>query len=542
MALFRSRSRENQALPAGWLAFILAAGCWPPLPARDRDLHYTITGEEAFDDLGWRLAPLGDVDGDGAPDFAAAARQFRVDATGKVLVISGRSGETLRTLLAGSPGVRYGSSMGSGGDFDGDPTDDLLIQGTDIVELRSPRTGELIHVLRDPKYSPFALQLTGVGDIDGDDRDDFAIGLPREVRRVGAGQTLLTDGSVTVHSGRTAEVLWERRGEEPDDAFGVAVEPLGDIDGDGVPDLAVGMAGHRTGEPRPGKLYVLSGIGGETIYTRTLGLAGDGYSRHLAVLGDVNGDGLRDIAVGAANYPLFGVGGRGAGRVDVLSGAGGELIWSVLGQDFDRLAVGEFFRGDILGAELENAGDADGDGADDLLIYAGRAGFGSEDSGRAYLRSGRDGRLLAAYESERDHTAFGDRFARVGDIDGDGRSEFAISASFWEAGDPLLPHGRVYVLGYTGAGPRFVRGDANGDGNVNISDAVAILNHLYLGGPAECLEAMDADRSRRVDISDPIVLIRRLILGGRAPQPPYPDCGHFVSFRPQLSCEESSCR
>lgn len=72
----------------------------------------------------------------------------------------------------------------------------------------------------------------------------------------------------------------------------------------------------------------------------------------------------------------------------------------------------------------------------------------------------------------------------------------------------------------------FVRGDANVDGQVDISDGVKILNVLFLGdAPEGCDDAMDSNDDGKTDISDGVWILNFLFLGGPKPPQPYPDCG-----------------
>ncbi len=77
------------------------------------------------------------------------------------------------------------------------------------------------------------------------------------------------------------------------------------------------------------------------------------------------------------------------------------------------------------------------------------------------------------------------------------------------------------------AGTPFLRGDANNDSRVDLSDAIAILNSLFLGIPplAPCADALDVNDEGRVDISDAIYLLSYLFQGGAAIPPPYPEPG-----------------
>ncbi len=73
---------------------------------------------------------------------------------------------------------------------------------------------------------------------------------------------------------------------------------------------------------------------------------------------------------------------------------------------------------------------------------------------------------------------------------------------------------------------RFVRGDANADGRVNLADAVWTINALVRGGPpTPCPSAGDANADGRLDLSDPIYTAQHRFLHGPTPPAPFPDCG-----------------
>lgn len=82
------------------------------------------------------------------------------------------------------------------------------------------------------------------------------------------------------------------------------------------------------------------------------------------------------------------------------------------------------------------------------------------------------------------------------------------------------------ISGFIDVAEAFVRGDANVDGNVDISDGIHILNGLFTGGAViDCSDSADYNDDDLVDVSDAISLLSHLFLGGPAPSPPYPDCG-----------------
>ena len=84
----------------------------------------------------------------------------------------------------------------------------------------------------------------------------------------------------------------------------------------------------------------------------------------------------------------------------------------------------------------------------------------------------------------------------------------------------------AYEAGDCGPQPRFRRGDANGDGKQDISDAILTLSYLFLGGAElPCDSAADADDVKGLTISDGVYLLGFLFLGGDPPPPPFPGCG-----------------
>ncbi|HZN60270.1 MAG TPA: hypothetical protein VFD71_19515, partial [Planctomycetota bacterium] len=72
----------------------------------------------------------------------------------------------------------------------------------------------------------------------------------------------------------------------------------------------------------------------------------------------------------------------------------------------------------------------------------------------------------------------------------------------------------------------FIRGDANSDALVDISDCISVLGFLFLGdAPPACSDSADVNDDGEIDISDPVYLLGYLFLGATAPTPPYPEAG-----------------
>jgi len=89
---------------------------------------------------------------------------------------------------------------------------------------------------------------------------------------------------------------------------------------------------------------------------------------------------------------------------------------------------------------------------------------------------------------------------------------------------------------FTYVGRNFIRGDANGNGEVDLADATSILSYLFAGSRFECLDALDTNDSGSVDMADAIYLLAYLFAGGAEPPPPFPQKGPDVTSDP-LPCD-----
>ena len=91
-------------------------------------------------------------------------------------------------------------------------------------------------------------------------------------------------------------------------------------------------------------------------------------------------------------------------------------------------------------------------------------------------------------------------------------------------------------------GPAFTRGDVDGDGSINISDAVRALLGLFAGRGLPCEHAADVDDDGSVNLTDAVTILRFLFRSGAPPPAPFPDCGRD-STPDGLGCSDApSCR
>ncbi len=338
--------------------------------------------------FGSSLSVLGDLDGDGVSDFAAGVPGLDYStgpSGGQVRILSGASGTTILVLQASGPNDRFGDSLASAGDLDSDGLDDLIV-GAPQAFFLSPcygYCGPPPNALFGPGYARafsssdgstlftwtgggfgdhFGTSVAGLGDLTGDGVPEVVVGAPED------SYSALGAGYAQVFSGASGALLANLAGSVVGDYFGYAVSGAGDLTGDGVPDFAVGaprgvpgVIPPPTGPLPAGYVSVFSGASGGLVATLG-GAPGEKFGAALAGVGDVDGDSVPDLFVGAAgggNYSS----GPIPSRATVLSGASGLGLFNFPG---------------ARGTSVGSAGDFNGDGAADLLavpcIFSGTTG------------------------------------------------------------------------------------------------------------------------------------------------------------------------
>ncbi len=414
------------------LLLLLAAA---PAALRGQDRLAWIQGRRG-DLLGTSITALGDLDGDGVPDWAVGAVQAFVSgrpSPGYVQIVSGRTGEALRTLEGASDHDDFGVALAGVGDVDRDGHADLLVgarfddaagPGHGAARLYSGRTGELLATFAgDGSLDEFGFAVSGVGDVDRDGFPDLLVGSPRD-------DTHAADaGSVFVFSGKDRSTLHAFTGAAAGEMFGFAVAGIGDVDQDGHGDFAVGAP--QAGPSQEGEVQVFSGKTGRMLYVIQGAAAGDGLGMAVSGAGDLDGDGVPDLLVGAPRADL----------AYAYSGASGEPILTLEGP-----APASRF-----GAALAGVGDLDGDGVGDLAVGAPRDDRGGSNSGSVTIYSGNSGTELAVLlggAGER----LGSSVAGLGDLDGDGSPEVAAGAPYADLGGQSSGVARVWSFSLGAAG------------------------------------------------------------------------------------------
>jgi hypothetical protein len=296
----------------------------------------------------------------------------------------------------------------------------------------------------------FGSAVTDLGDLEADGVTDLAVGAPfddDDGNNKGAVWILFMDddGRVDQHQKISSEAGSFGGNLKGDDEFGSAVAGIGDLNVDGVFDLAVGAPGNDNGGTDRGGLWILfldaegKVRGHQEIADSEGGFDGnlddeDKFGSAVAAIGDVNGDGVMDLAVGAPNSDD---GFNNAGAVWILFMKVDGKVASQQKISNDAGGLGDKLAGDDqFGSAVAGIGDLDNDGIPDLAVGAPGAG---PDRGVIWiLFLDVEGKVREQQKitdgtggfngTLDDNDRFGSAIAAVGDQDGDGITDLAVGA------------------------------------------------------------------------------------------------------------------
>jgi len=397
---------------------LASVACLAALAAGARS-QMDVTELEGFT-TGWRfgytLAPAGDLDQDGTPDFLASALGSSAFGpyTGQVYRISGKTQAVLGWETGASANAHYGEALAGGVDVNkdgwpeymvGSPYEDVNgIPQSGGVRMYSGKTNQLwFNWWGNAVDAELGRSVGWAGDWDGDTWQDVVVGA------MGGKNQGTATGYVRIFSGKNGATLATFYGQTEGELFGYQSCVVGDWDGDTLPDVAASAPSYKVNGVTVGRVDVRSGADGSTLASWTGTDEPGFFGQSMARIGDVNWDGKDDLLIGAP-APLK------PGRVVVKLAGTGATWFEREGEDPTEM----------LGASVAVTGDVNKDGTPDFMA----GGTFSSDGGLARVYSGWSGEVLwSTMEAYAPGDLFGTAVLDVGDLDGDGWTELAVGAA-----------------------------------------------------------------------------------------------------------------
>ena len=432
-----------------YVVFGSAGGVTSPfkLSILDGSNGFAIDGEDTYDFAGVSVSGAGDINGDGIDDLIIGASGVDVDgnedAGRTYLVFGSDSGFTSPfdlSTIDGTNGILIngaaadddsGISVAAAGDLNSDDIDDLVVGAASSSPGGNAEAGRAYVVFGSSSVLPNPLNLStldgtngivingetsgdnagqsvdGDGDVNGDGVDDLIVGAPGAAL---GGRAYIIFGSSSglpnplnlAGLGDPVGIVID--GEAEDDEAGRWVSAAGDINHDGIDDIIIGapeaspdqatgagrsyvVFGSSTSLESPIGLSSLNGLNGFVLN----GESPNGESgRAVSEAGDVNGDGIDDLVIGAhrSNASSF-----EAGRAYVIFGSDSQLPnpFNLANLDGTRgFTINGEAAGDLAGISVSTAGDFNHDGVADLLVGAFTADASdNKEEGRSYVLYGR---------------------------------------------------------------------------------------------------------------------------------------------------------
>ncbi len=398
------------------IAFIYFGGL-----SMDNEPDVIMTGEAVNNNFGGTVCSAGDVNGDGFSDVIIGASGYNSNTGRAYLFYGGAIMNAVVDIYFSSPQVNiaFGFSVSGGGDVNGDGYSDVIVGAPDADNL----TGKAyvyyggismdnsldLTLAGEALNNGFGLCVSNGGDFNGDGFNDVFISSPRYSSSLG--RVYLYYGGANMNN--TADIIFT--GESNGNQFGISAANASDINGDGYTDVIIGASAYNSNS---GRAYIYKGgalpdnaadliLNGEA--------AGSLFGSSVSSAGDMNGDGYGDVIVGAYGYLTS------KGRAYIYFGN------PIMDNGMDGKFTGEAANGSF-GISIACAGDINSDGYSDIIIGASTH---KTNSGKVYLYTNKLTGIDVpdeTFNGIQQSGFFGYAVAGIGDVNGDGYSDFLIGS------------------------------------------------------------------------------------------------------------------
>jgi hypothetical protein len=423
---------------------------------------WTTESNQASALLGVDVNTAGDVNGDGWSDVIVGAPYYTNGQTneGGTWVYHG-SATGLATSAAthdegNQAGARFGTSVSTAGDVNGDGYADVVIGAPDYTNGESGEGRVWVYhgspaTLSDTadwtKRSNrvdtyFGWSVGTAGDVNGDGYADIIVGAPLwDDGQTDEGGAWVYHGSAT---GIVSAPAWYKASDQANAQYGYSVGAAGDVNGDGYGDIIVGSVLWDAGQTNEGGAWVYlgssSGVTSAPAWYKASDQADAQFGYSVGTAGDVNGDGYADVMVGT---PFWDHGQTNEGGAWVYHGSASGVISAPAWYMQINQANAHF------GYSVGTAGDVNGDGYSDVIVGAPDWEDDVNNEGRAWVYHGSaDGlQTTEAWHAESNQlgAGLGWSVATAGDVNGDGYSDVIVGAPYWGDGG-LSSEGKVWVF------------------------------------------------------------------------------------------------
>jgi hypothetical protein len=400
--------------------------------------------------FGWAVSSAGDLNKDGFSDVVIGAPFYDNGQSdeGAIFVYHGSaggiSGIPALMLDGNQSGGFMGYALALAGDVNADGFSDLIIgayqydkgqvnEGVAAVyhgSAQGLKTVASSVMEPDQANAHFGYSVRGAGDVNGDGYSDVIVGSPLyDKGEQDEGLVFIYHGSALGVNINAATVIEQNQAGA---YLGWSVSGAGDVNGDGYSDVLTGAPLFDKGEINEGCVFGYYGsVGGASAQA---GIELDGnqpgaqMGHALAAAGDVNGDGYADVLIGAYQYDK-GQTNEGVSAVYHGSAQGlAAIAFSV--QESDQVEG-------RMGFSIASAGDVNGDGYSDIIIGAPLFDKGQSDEGAAFVWMGGANiisNIASKIEGDKQSIQFGWSLTHIGDVNGDGFDDVAISANNYDNG------------------------------------------------------------------------------------------------------------